>query len=183
VLCASHYCCRRQHTILNMKYYVYVCPVSLAELCIAERELDFACTNDGCTHGWSGLWRFLTSQQFLKITYSRSRFDFPNTLVETREHHHGLWQFVNIKHVAWQPDACCEFWFQLAANFMSGCLSKYIFTSGYLSKVFFQGKMKVQSLITNNNVFWSNYFTHWNEWIHYWNTIVYEWKIIWLLQR
>ena len=39
-------CCRRQHTILNMKYCVYVCPVSLAELCIAERELGFACTND-----------------------------------------------------------------------------------------------------------------------------------------
>jgi hypothetical protein len=34
-------CCRRQHTILNMKYYVYMSPVSLAELCIAERELDF----------------------------------------------------------------------------------------------------------------------------------------------
>jgi hypothetical protein len=31
-------CCRRQHTILNMKYCVYVCPVSLAELCIAERQ-------------------------------------------------------------------------------------------------------------------------------------------------
>ena len=34
-------CCRRQHTILNMKYCFYVSPVSLAELCIAERELDF----------------------------------------------------------------------------------------------------------------------------------------------
>jgi hypothetical protein len=30
------YCCRRQHTILNMKYCVYVCPGSLAELCIAK---------------------------------------------------------------------------------------------------------------------------------------------------
>ena len=45
-------CCRRQHTILNMKYCVYVCPVSLAELCIAKRELDFfhvrmyGCTDD-----------------------------------------------------------------------------------------------------------------------------------------
>ena len=38
--------CRRQHTILNMKYCVYLCPVSLAELCIAERQLDFV---DGCT--------------------------------------------------------------------------------------------------------------------------------------
>jgi hypothetical protein len=28
-------------TILNMKYCIYVCPVSLAELCIAERQLDF----------------------------------------------------------------------------------------------------------------------------------------------
>jgi hypothetical protein len=28
---------------LNMKYCVYVCPVSLAELCIAERQLDFIC--------------------------------------------------------------------------------------------------------------------------------------------
>jgi hypothetical protein len=37
----SFNCCRRQHTILNMKYCVYVCPASLAELCIAERELDF----------------------------------------------------------------------------------------------------------------------------------------------
>jgi hypothetical protein len=27
-----------------MKYCDYLCPVSLAELCIAERELDFACT-------------------------------------------------------------------------------------------------------------------------------------------
>jgi hypothetical protein len=31
-----------EHTILNMKYCDYLCPVSLAELCIAERELDFA---------------------------------------------------------------------------------------------------------------------------------------------
>jgi hypothetical protein len=43
---ANNCCCRRQHTILNMKYCVYVCPVSLAELCIAERELDFV---DRCT--------------------------------------------------------------------------------------------------------------------------------------
>jgi hypothetical protein len=56
------YCCRRQHTILNMKYCVYVCPVSLAELCIAERQLDFICNVR--MFGWSDLWRILTSQKF-----------------------------------------------------------------------------------------------------------------------
>jgi hypothetical protein len=45
------FCCRRQHTILNMKYCVYVCPVSLAELCIAKRQDDnsifcmYGCSN------------------------------------------------------------------------------------------------------------------------------------------
>ena len=36
-----HICCRRQHTILNMKYRVYLCPVSLPKLCIVEIDLDF----------------------------------------------------------------------------------------------------------------------------------------------
>jgi hypothetical protein len=57
-----------------------------------------------CLYGWSDLWRFLTSQKFKKITYSRSRFDFPNTLVETHEHHHGLLLFVNN-----MPLVCCKF--------------------------------------------------------------------------
>jgi hypothetical protein len=55
---AKYYCCRRQHTILKMKYCVNVCPVSLAELCIlAERQLDFCMY--GCTDD-----RFLTSEKF-----------------------------------------------------------------------------------------------------------------------
>jgi hypothetical protein len=54
------YCCRRQHTILNMKYCVYVYPVSLAELCIAERQLDFICNVRmfGCVDVW--MIRFMT---------------------------------------------------------------------------------------------------------------------------
>jgi hypothetical protein len=121
-----------------------------------------------CLYGWSDLLRFLTSQKFKKITYSRSRFDLPNTLVETHEHHyaHGLLLFVNN-----MP----------RANVMSGCLSKYFFTSGCLSKIF-----KVLRWKFDHNKVWSNYFTHWNEWIHYLeHTIVYEWlwKIIWLVQR
>jgi hypothetical protein len=32
----KYFCCRRQHPILNMKYRVYLCPVSLPELCIVE---------------------------------------------------------------------------------------------------------------------------------------------------
>jgi hypothetical protein len=79
-----HYCCRRQHTILNMKYCVYVCPVSLAELCIAERQLDFICNVRmfGCLDDqiYDVFWRHRNFT--VKITYSRSRFDFPNTLVE-----------------------------------------------------------------------------------------------------
>jgi hypothetical protein len=139
-----------------------VCPVSLAELCIASSAV---CTDDQ-------IYDIFLHQKFKKITYSRSRFDFPNTLIEILKHHHGLLQFVNNT----LPYACCEFWFQLAANFMSGCLSKYFFTSGCLSKVFFK---EDESLITNNNVFWSNYFTHWNEWILLLrHKIVYEWKMI-----
>jgi hypothetical protein len=92
-------CCRRQHTILNMKYCVYVCPVSLAELCIAKRQLDFLHVRMfECLFGWSDLWRFLTSQEFKKITYSRSRFDFPNTLGCTSRT--PPWTMTNCKHVS-----------------------------------------------------------------------------------
>jgi hypothetical protein len=87
-------CCRRQHSILNMKFCVYVCSVSLAELCIAERQLDFICMYVRM-FGWSDLWRILTSPKFLKITYSRSRFDFPNTVVAPHEQHHEPWQIKN----------------------------------------------------------------------------------------
>jgi hypothetical protein len=77
-------CCRRQHTILNMKYCVYECPVSLAELCITERQLDFICNVRmfGCLDDqiYDVFWRHRNFT--VKITYSRSRFDFPNTLVE-----------------------------------------------------------------------------------------------------
>jgi hypothetical protein len=105
-----HCYCWRHHTILNMKYCVYVCPVSLAELCIAEWQLNFICMYE-CLDDqiYDVFWRHRNFT--VKITYSRSLFDFPNTLVEPDDHHHGPWKFVYLV---------------LVANFyMSGCLSKY----------------------------------------------------------
>jgi hypothetical protein len=64
-------------------------------------------------------------------TYSRSRFDFPNTLVETHEHHHERLQFVNMCLVA-----SCKF-------YMSGCLWKYFSCVWLFIENIFQGKMKV----------------------------------------
>jgi hypothetical protein len=84
----------------------------------AKRELDFLHVR---MYGWSDLWRILTSQKFKKISYSRSRYDFPNALVAPHEHHHGPWQIVKMLHVCLVAIFCS--W--LAANFMSGCLSKY----------------------------------------------------------
>jgi hypothetical protein len=58
-----------------------------AELCIAERQLDFG----GGGTDFQIYDVFDVTEIYCKrIIYSRSRFDFPNTLAETREHHHGL---------------------------------------------------------------------------------------------
>jgi hypothetical protein len=79
---AAHYSWR-WHTM----FFSRTSPFPVRELCGSDKSFL------GILYGWSDLWRILTSQKFK--TYSRSWFDFPNTLVETREHHHEPWQFVN----------------------------------------------------------------------------------------
>jgi hypothetical protein len=53
---------------------------------------------DVCTYG--KMIRFMTyfdvTEIFKNITYSRSRFNFPNTLVVTGEQHRGPWQIDNL---------------------------------------------------------------------------------------
>ena len=79
---------------------VFLAPVRfrLAELCIAEQQLDFQVTNVRMFVWMIRFMTFFDVTEILnwKITYSRWRFDFPNTLVETREHHYGAWSITSI---------------------------------------------------------------------------------------
>ena len=80
----SNNCCRRQHTILHQS-------VSCSRI-ICSREVDFGMFVR--TYGFRFMTFFDVTEILKNITYSRSRFNFPNTLVATREQHRGPWQFL-----------------------------------------------------------------------------------------
>ena len=74
---------------------------------------------------------FFDVTEILKITYSRWRFDFPNTLVETREHHYGAWSITSIVRLV--P----------VVNFDSSLLQMFMSALLLFIENIFQSKMKV----------------------------------------
>jgi hypothetical protein len=86
---------------------------------------------------------FFDVTEILKNNILQIAIWLTNTLVETHEHHHGLLLFVNN-----MPRVCCKFWFQLAANFISGCYWNIFLRLAVYIENILQGKMKVWSQIT-----------------------------------